>query len=216
MNTSDSITGSHPDKPNLGGREEKLEDLKENVTEALSGARQQADVQFGEYRDTAADQIEALAKGAKSIVSELESKDTLGMSDYLADMAKSMSGLAGNLRGKSAEQLFHDGADLARSNPTLFIAGSIALGFGLSRFLKAGNSSATTYADEHDPGAGNSMPPSGGFGAQRPYETSVPSRTDQGSRLASDVTPASPNTQVLPSDITTNSTPGSTSAKGAL
>lgn len=215
MNTTDSTTGNQPEKPNAAGPGPDFQHLKENVTEALGGARQQADEQFGQYRDTAADQIEALAQGAKSFVSELEDKDKLGMSDYLADMAESMSGLAGNLRGKSAEQLLHDGAELARNNPALFIAGSIALGFGLSRFLKAGAAPAATFTDAGDPAAGHSMPPSGGFGAQRPYETSAPSRTDQGPGLATGITPASPNGQD-PSDFATNSTPGSTPFKGAL
>ena len=220
MITSDTTTGSQPDKPHNGGpeggTEQGFEHLKENVTEALGEARQQADAQFGQYRDTAADQIEALAQGAKSFVSELQDKDTLGMSDYLADMAESISGLAGNLRGKSAEQLLHDGADLARNNPALFIAGSIALGFGLSRFLKAGAAPAATYSDTDDPAAGHSMPASGGFGAQRPYETSVPSRTDENPGLATGITPASPNEQDHPSDFASNATPGSTSFKGAL
>lgn len=216
MNTSDTTPGSQPDKPNSEGPEQDFQHLKENVTEALGDARQQADAQFGQYRDTAADQIEALAQGTKSFVSELEDKDTLGMSDYLADMAESMSGLAGNLRGKSAEQLLHDAADLARNNPTLFIAGSIALGFGLSRFLKAGSVPAATFTDASDPAAGNSIPPSGGFGAQRPYETSGPSRTDQSPGLATGITPASPNEQDQPPDFRTNSIPGSTSFKGAL
>jgi len=216
MITSDTTTGNQPDKPHNGGTEQGFEHLKENVTEALGGAREQADAQFGQYRDTAADQMEALAQGAKSFVAELQDKDTLGMSDYLADMAESMSGLAGNLRGKSAEQLLHDGADLARSNPALFIAGSIALGFGLSRFLKAGAAPAATFPDADDPAAGHSMPASGGFGAQRPYESSVPSRTDQNPGLATGITPASPNEHDHPSDFAGNATPGSTSFKGAL
>ncbi|QVW21282.1 hypothetical protein KJF94_15300 [Pseudomonas hormoni] len=213
MNTSDTTTGNqhNPARP-----EHDFQHLKEEVTEALGGARQQADAQFGQYRDTAADQIEALAKGAKSVVSELESKDTLGMSDYLADMADSMSGLAGNLRGKSAEQLLHDGAELARNNPALFIAGSIALGFGLSRFLKAGSAPATTVTGSRDPAEGHSMPPSGGFGAHHPYETSVPPRADQGPGLATGITPAAPSEQDHPSDFATTSTPGSSTFKGAV
>lgn len=202
MNTSDTTTGA---QPNAGGPEQAFQHLKEDVTEALGGARQQADAQFGQYRDTAADQIDALAQGAKSVVSELENKDTLGMSDYLADMAESMSGLAGNLRGKSAEQLLHEGADLARNNPALFIAGSIALGFGLSRFLKAGSAPASTVSTRRDPAEGHSIPPSGGFGAQRPYETSVPPRTDSGF-----------NEHEHPSDFATTPAPDSTSFKGAL
>lgn len=209
MNSSDSRTDGQTDRQDSGRPEADFQHLKEGVTEALGDARQQADVQFGQYRDTAADQIEALAQGAKSFVSEIESKDTLGMSDYLADMAESMSGLAGNLRGKSAEQLLHDAANLARSNPTLFIAGSVALGFGLSRFLKAGTSAAYTTTRDSDPAMGSSNPPSGGFGAQRPYETSVPPRTDSGAGLATGITPASPNEQDHPSDFATPARPTS-------
>jgi hypothetical protein len=209
MNSSDSRTDGQTDRQDAGRPEADFQHLKEGVTEALGDARQQADAQFGQYRDTAADQIEALAQGAKSFVSEIESKDTLGMSDYLADMAESMSGLAGNLRGKSAEQLLHDAADLARSNPTLFIAGSVALGFGLSRFLKAGASAAYTTTRDSDPAMGSSHPPSDGFGAQRPYETSVPSRTESGAGLATGITPASPNEQDHPSDFATPARPAS-------
>lgn len=216
MNTSETTTDGQTGQQGSGRPEQDFQHLKENVTETLGSARQQADAQFGQYRDTAADQIEALAQGAKSFVSEIESKDTLGMSDYLTDMAESMSGLAGNLRGKSAEQLLHDAANLARNNPALFIAGSVALGFGLSRFLKAGSAPAATFADAGDPAAGHSMPPSGGYGAQRPYETSVAPRTDPGAGLATGITPASPNEHDHPSDFASTSTPGSAAFKGEL
>lgn len=212
MNTSDSRAGSQTGDPADVKPGQDFEHLKEDVTEALGGARQQADAQFGQYRDTAADQIEALAQGAKSFVSELEDKDTLGMSDYLTDMAESMTGLAGNLRGKSAEQLLHDAADLARNNPALFIAGSVAIGFGLSRFLKAGTSAAATVSAAHDPAAGSSTPPSGGYGVHRPYETS----TDPNPGLATGITPASPNEHDHPTDFAGASGAVSPSTKGAL
>jgi len=215
MNTSDSRAGAPSDAPGVG-KPQDFHHLKEDVTEALGGARQQADAQFGQYRDTAADQIEALAQGAKSLISEIEDKDTLGMSDYLTDMAESMTDLAGNLRGKSAEQLLHDAADLARSNPGLFIAGSIALGFGLSRFLKAGSSTAATVTASHDPAAGTSTPPAGGFGTHRPYETSPPSSSDPNPGLATGITPTSPNESDHPTDFAGAVTPASSSTKGAL
>ncbi|WP_085646593.1 MULTISPECIES: hypothetical protein [unclassified Pseudomonas] len=215
MNTSDSRAGASSGAPD-DGKPQNFQHLKEDVTQALGGARQQADAQFGEYRDTAADQIEALAQGAKSFISEIEDKDTLGMSDYLTDMAESMTGLAGNLRGKSAEQLLHDAADLARSNPGLFIAGSIALGFGLSRFLKAGSAAAATVTASHDPAAGTSTPPTAGFGAHRPYETSAPSPSDPTPGLATGITPSSPNETDHPTDFAEAATPASPSTKGAL
>jgi hypothetical protein len=215
MNTSDTRAGTQNGNSGTGQPGQDFQHLKEDVTEALGSVRQQADAQFGQYRDTAADQIEALAQGAKSFVSEEEDKDTLGMSDYLADMAESMSGLAGNLRGKSAEQLLHDGAELARNNPGLFIAGSIALGFGLSRFLKAGRAATVIEdRDDRDEAAGSSTPPTGGYGASRPYESSVASPTDPHPGLASGGTPASPNEQVHPSDFAGSSTPVSPNVKG--
>lgn len=189
MSTPDSRAGFQADDPAGGKPEQGFAQLKDDVSETLAGARQQADAQFGEYRDSAAEQIEALAQGAKSFAGELQGQDTLGMADYLSDMAQSMSGLAGNLRGKSAEQLLHDAADMARSNPTLFVAGSIALGFGLSRFLKAGTSVAATVSN---PASGSSTPPAGGFGAHRPYETSVDPLADPHPGLATGITPAAP------------------------
>lgn len=216
MNTSDSRAGSQADDSADVKPGQDFQHLKEDVTEALGGARQQADAQFGQYRDTAADQIDALAQGAKSFVSELEDKDTLGMSDYLTDMAESMTGLAGNLRGKSAEQLLHDAADLARNNPALFIAGSVAIGFGLSRFLKAGTSAATTVIADHDPASGSSTPPTGGYGVHRPYETSPAPSSDPSPGLATGITPASPNDHDHPTDFASASAAVSPSAKGDL
>ncbi|MGY2260337.1 hypothetical protein ACW9JE_15075, partial [Pseudomonas sp. SDO55104_S430] len=94
MDTPDNRAGTSTGNPGNDNPEQGFEHLKEDLTHTLGSARQQADAQFGQYRDTAADQIDALAKGAKSFVSELEEHDTLGMSDYLSDMAQSMSGLA--------------------------------------------------------------------------------------------------------------------------
>ncbi|MNI06801.1 hypothetical protein D3C73_597950 [compost metagenome] len=211
MNTQDSRAGTSTGNPGEHQPEQNFQHLKEDLTESLGSAREKADAQFGEYRDTAADQIEALAEGAKSFVNELQDHDGLGMSDYLTDMAASMSGLAGNLRGKSAEQLLHDGAELARSNPALFIAGSIAIGFGLSRFLKAGTSSTVGTSD---PAAGHSTPPSDSYGAHRPYETSITPASAQHPGLATGITPTSPGAQDHPADFAGPSTTPDT--KGAL
>jgi hypothetical protein len=197
--------------------EEHLEHIKEDVNEAIGGAREKADAQFGQYRDTAADQIDALARGAKSAMSELEDNDTLGLSHYLADMADRMTGLASTLRNKSAEQLLHEGSRLARDNPTLFLAGSVAVGFGLSRFLKAGSSPVA--GDVDDPAAGHSTPPQGGSAADRPFD-SIPDPIAPGaataSGLATGITPTSPNVQDHPSDAATGSLPGSANSRGAL
>jgi hypothetical protein len=221
MTIPDNNTERQSGNANQGRPEESLNHIKEDVNEAIGSAREKADAHFGQYRDTAADQIDALARGAKSAMSELEANDTLGLSHYLADMADSMSGLASKLRNKSAEELLHDGSRLARDNPGLFLAGSIAVGFGLSRFLKAGASPITT--DVENPASTESDPAAEGFGAQpfdaQPFDP-VPDPIGPGagtsSGLATGVTPTSPSVQDHPSDSATGSLPGSANTRGEL
>ncbi|MCQ9471997.1 hypothetical protein NRB15_16800 [Pseudomonas alliivorans] len=103
--------------------------------------------QFEQYRDSAAEQIENLAQNAQSAAQQIDSNDTLGLSEYVTAMAQAMTRLADNLRNKSAEQLLQDAGRLARENPVLFISGSVALGVGLSRLLKAATASSDTHFD---------------------------------------------------------------------
>jgi hypothetical protein len=56
---------------------------------------------------------------------------------HIREAAKSVEGLSNNLRNRSVDELMHAASDLARSRPGVFIAGAVAAGFALSRFLKS-------------------------------------------------------------------------------
>ncbi|MDB6048750.1 MAG: Uncharacterized protein JWR17_1496 [Pseudomonas sp.] len=133
--------GESGEKP---GAAEHLQNLQDDAKAALQGAKEHGAAQFEQYRDTAADQIDNLAQTAKSAAEQFQEKDTLGLSHYVTDVAQGMTNLADNLRGKSADELLRQAGQLARENPTLFLTGSIALGFGLSRFLKASSPGASS------------------------------------------------------------------------
>ncbi|NWL76520.1 hypothetical protein DM872_06610 [Pseudomonas taiwanensis] len=135
---------------------EHLRDLKDGAAGLAQDAQEQAMSQYEQYRDTAADQLESLAEGARMAVSDLERNDALGISHYVADMAERMTSLADNLRGKSVDQLIRQTGQLARDNPALFVAGSVAIGFGLSRFF---NATSTRVRDS----AGTSPPDDAGY-----------------------------------------------------
>ncbi len=138
----------HPSQAKDGSTAEAhLHDLKEAAQDAVQDAKQGGAAHFEHYRDTAADQLGAIAQSAQAAANELEDKDTLGLAHYVNDMAQSLTGLAEDLRGKSAEQLLHQAGTLARENPALFLTGSIAIGFGLSRFLKASSQPRTDSTD---------------------------------------------------------------------
>ncbi|WP_407296039.1 hypothetical protein [Stutzerimonas zhaodongensis] len=113
----------------------------------------QGRTQLEGYRETAADEIEKVAQSAKAAAQELEGQDRLGLSSYVSDMAQNMVQFSDSLRGKSVDELFQDVNRMARNNPALFITGSIALGFGLTRFVRASSRRASQSDYGHQRGS---------------------------------------------------------------
>jgi hypothetical protein len=129
------------------------QDTRQALKEDLSGAVESAKERADHYKDSAADKLENLAENAESAARKLDDNDTLGLSGYVADVAGQMTSMAHNLRNKNAEQLLQDAGRLARDNPMLFLAGSIVLGLGLSRLIKASTPAGTSNrsVDSLDP-----------------------------------------------------------------
>ena len=137
MSTSaQSPAGAAGETP-TGSNEEHLHYLATEASATFEDAKAQGAEQYENLRDLATDQIDSLVEGAQSAALALEGKDSLGLSQYLAQLATGLGSFADQVRDKSAEDLLHKGAQLARDNPALFLAGSVAIGFGLSRFLRA-------------------------------------------------------------------------------
>lgn len=147
MATTYENSSSGSDQGGKPAATEHLQHLQDDAKAALEGAKEHGAAQFEQYRDTAADQIDHLAQTAKSAAEQFEENDTLGLSHYVTDIAQGMTSLADNLRGKSADELLRQAGQLARENPALFLTGSIAVGFGLSRFLKASSSDPSSGTD---------------------------------------------------------------------
>lgn len=144
------------------------EDLKAKAREVGDEVKQQGKAQLENYRGTAADGLEKVARSAQAAAAELESQDSTGLSHYVSDMAQSMVELADNLRGKSVDELVGEVNRIARNNPALFITGSIAVGFGLTRFARA--SSQRQHAPEPTVDYGHAE-------VARPHPTSPMGRT---------------------------------------
>jgi hypothetical protein len=85
-----------------------------------------------------------LAEGAERVASAvdrtadaLEEDGDNAISGFGHSVASLMRQLAGGLRERDVEDFARELADLARRNPGVFLAGSVALGFGIARFFKA-------------------------------------------------------------------------------
>lgn len=155
--------------------QEHLHTLSTDASAAVSELKEQGSQQFEQYRDKAADQIEGLVEGAQSVASAMEGHDSLGLAQGISDMASNLGEFADRMRNKSAEELLQEGARLARQNPMLFLAGTVAVGFALSRFIKASTDAASSQASQSDDGMAAMAPtPAEAYGTSGPFETSVP------------------------------------------
>lgn len=169
--TSQNPTGTT--NQNNDPPQDHLHHLQEDAVTAINSAKEHGSAQFEQYRDTAVDQIENLAHSAQSAAEQMQDGDTLGLSHYVTDLAQNMTTLAGNLRGKSIDELLQQAGKLARDNPALFVTGSVALGFGLSRFLKASNSGQSpTEASATEPPDTKPVRPNDELGSDYQTESS--------------------------------------------
>ncbi|AHL74696.1 hypothetical protein CH92_06120 [Stutzerimonas stutzeri] len=162
--TSTSTTGQSTPSTSTG---HMTEDAKAKARQAADEVKTQGKSQLEGYRETAADELEKVAQSAKAAAEELEGQDRLGLSNYVSTMAQSMVKLSEDLRGKSVDELFQDVNQLARNNPGLFIAGSVALGFGLTRFARASSKRATQGDYGHHDGSTSFSSSNSQYGSSR-------------------------------------------------
>lgn len=167
-----------------------LHNLQDDAKTLFETARDQGTEHLGDYRELAADEIENLARSATSAAEQLQGHDTLGISHYITDVAESLGNFAGSLRGKSADELLQQVGRLAKDNPALFLTGSIALGFGLSRFMRA---SAPDLAQSSSPdsSAGSADPVNDDFDTRIAAGEELAVRpTDEGDAVRSRLAPS--------------------------
>ena len=119
---------------------EKAEVAQDKARGALGQARSRVRDQMDQRSTQAGDQVHSAAQDARNVAEQLrgQGKDTSArVAEQVADRAESFGSY---LRDADGERLLRDVEDLARRQPWLFAAGSLALGLAASRFLKASSS----------------------------------------------------------------------------
>lgn len=104
-------------------------------------ARQAANKVGDHVVNRVVDHVDEAEATMSSIADGLRENDQVTIAGYADDLAARVSGVSTMLRERSAEQLMADVSRAAKSNPSLFIAGSLAAGFMLSRFFLASSDS---------------------------------------------------------------------------
>jgi hypothetical protein len=113
-----------------------LEQVRQKASEGAKEAKHRGKERLEKGKDAAADQVGQLAGAVEDVASKLgESNSTFA--SYASDLGHRISTFADGLHNRSIDDIVEEVRSLARRNPTLFLAGSVALGIAVSRFLKA-------------------------------------------------------------------------------
>jgi CRISPR/Cas system CSM-associated protein Csm2 small subunit len=117
------------------------EDLKSNVKKDVKSAKAElagaAKTQAEAGKEQAASKLNDLSDAIDQVADSISENDKLGLASYVRSTSSQLASLATRLQESSMDQLAEDAKQLARTRPTAFMLGSVMVGFGLSRFLKA-------------------------------------------------------------------------------
>lgn len=141
------------------------EQLAQSARTAGERVKQEADKNLGGAVKSAAGTMDDLSHAAESAARTLHEEHHESLSHYVADIAHYVSNVASSLRSKNTDELIHDAKRMARENPALFIAGSVAIGLGIARLAKSGSQSGRQYETRNEYGRGISA--SGSYGDGR-------------------------------------------------
>jgi hypothetical protein len=135
--------------------------LKDTAKTATDALRQQAS-QFAEevghelertgegQKARGVDALRRVARAIDSAAAELENQSP-AVARSVHDAARKVDGISDNLSHRDIHELVDSAIQLARTQPALFIGGSVVVGFALARFLKSssrhrsGRSAGSTY-----------------------------------------------------------------------
>lgn len=111
-------------------------EAKAEVKDLATEAKQQARGMIDEKKGVLADQLSGVARAFRNVSGDLQGEAS-PIARYVDDLAASVDRVAQNIKERDLQGVASDVQSFARRQPALFIGGCVAVGFALSRFLKA-------------------------------------------------------------------------------
>jgi hypothetical protein len=100
-------------------------------------AQEHAKAFLSEQKEAAAEHIDGVVKVLHDAVDQLRQRSPGAVTDYAERAVGGLDSVAHALREQDMRALVGQVEDFARRQPVLFLAGSVAVGFALARFLKS-------------------------------------------------------------------------------
>jgi hypothetical protein len=117
------------------------EQIRDHASRAAGQAQERAQAFLSEQKEVAAEHIDGVVKVLHETVDQLRQRSPGAVSDYAERAVDSLDSVAQALREQDLRALVGQVEDFARRQPVMFIAGSVAIGFAVARFLKSSSRS---------------------------------------------------------------------------
>lgn len=119
------------------------EQAREQATKLRSQATDRARTAASSGKDRATQTLDGLAQAVHDAAGNLEQQVNPQIAQYAHRAADALDNLSERLRNKDVDELLNDAQDFMRRSPAVAIGAAVAVGFALSRFLKATSSPST-------------------------------------------------------------------------
>jgi len=126
---------------------EVMSQAKQAVSQSLDEAKRQVQTTFDEQRTQAAGRLGGLANALHKTGENLDTQNEAQFARYAHSAAEQIDNWSNMLQTKNLNELMNEVHDFAHRQPELFIAGSLAAGLLLGRFLKSSGSRTARYND---------------------------------------------------------------------
>lgn len=112
-------------------------DTQQTLTNVAAQAKQDAGAVVEDQKNMVADRLRTVSNSLRQTGSRLHNEDEAMIGGYAQDAAGQIDRFAGYLQNHDVGDLINDVRGIAQRQPEIFIAGSLAVGFLLGRFLKS-------------------------------------------------------------------------------
>lgn len=138
---------------------ETVNQAKQAVSDTLDGTREQVQSAFDQQKSQAANRLGGLATALRQTGDNLQNQNEDTFAHYAQAAAEQIDQFSKTLENKNMTELWSEVQSFASRQPEVFIAGSLAAGFLLGRFLKSsgarsssGNYRPSNYGNQSNSG----------------------------------------------------------------
>lgn len=135
-------TDREPDAPRAT---EPKAQVKETAARAHERVSSEVNSRLEQGKQSAAETVRSTAGALNDASSTLAADGQATLANATAALADSLSSLGRYVEDHSVDEFFQTAQRVARENPGLFIAGGMAIGLAMSRFLKASPESGRPF-----------------------------------------------------------------------